>query len=124
MMNMQAEERRKRAGMKTIRIPHASNKRWLTLFYAMPRELVGKVQTYLDFPRCPYEVLRTDKYDRLINDDMFLELIWDCTAWAVWQYIEVPYPGSGLNPDQEYIGWSWILLQTEEGQWELITWGY
>ena len=34
------------------------------------------------------------------------------------------YPGSGLNPDQEYIGWSWILLQTEEGQWELITWGY
>ena len=32
--------------------------------------------------------------------------------------------GAGLNPDQEYTGWSWILLQTEEGQWELVTWGY
>ena len=100
-------------GMKTIRIPHASNKRWLTLFYAMPRELVGKVQTYLDFPRCPYEVLRTDKYDRLINDDMFLELIWDCTAWAAWQYIEVPYvkggyreiPGSMLNYSGDFPIW-------------------
>lgn len=34
------------------------------------------------------------------------------------------HPGTGLNPDQEYTGWSWILLQTEEGQWELVTWGY
>ncbi|MBE5774582.1 MAG: hypothetical protein E7337_11720 [Clostridiales bacterium] len=34
------------------------------------------------------------------------------------------YPGSGLNPDYEYTGYNWILLQTEEGQWELITWGY
>ncbi len=41
-------------GIKTIRIPHASNKRWLTLFYAMPKELIGKAQAYLDFPRCPY----------------------------------------------------------------------
>ncbi len=34
------------------------------------------------------------------------------------------YPGSGLNPDEEYTEYSWILLQTEDGQWELITWGY
>lgn len=34
------------------------------------------------------------------------------------------YPGSSLNPDAEYTGYSWILLQTEEGQWELMTWGY
>ena len=34
------------------------------------------------------------------------------------------FPGSGLDPDQEYTGWSWILLLTEEGRWELITCGY
>ena len=33
-------------------------------------------------------------------------------------------PYSGLNPDQEYTGWNWILLQTEDGPWELVTWGY
>ena len=27
---------------KTNRIPHDSNKRWLTLFYALPKEPVGK----------------------------------------------------------------------------------
>ena len=73
-----------------VEIPLASNKAWLTLFYALPEELVSKAKAYLDFPRCPYEVLRTDKYDKLINDDIFLELVWNCTAWAVWQYFEVP----------------------------------
>ena len=37
---------------------------------------------------------------------------------------DMEYPGSGLNPDEEYTGWGWILLQTEEGPWELVTWGY
>ena len=73
-----------------VEIPLESNKSWLTLFYALPEELVAKASAYLDFPRCPYEVLRTDKYEKLINDDMFLLLVWDCTAWAVWQYFEVP----------------------------------
>ena len=44
----------------------------------------------MKLPRCPYEVLRTDRYDDLINSDVFLELIWDSIAWSVWQYFEVP----------------------------------
>lgn len=80
-------------------IPLESNKSWLTLFYALPEELVSKAKAYLDFPRCPYEVLRTDKYDKLINDDMFLLLVWDCTAWAVWQYFEVPDKKTGERRD-------------------------
>ncbi len=50
-----------------VEIPLTSNKAWLTLFYALPEELVSKAKAYLDFPRCPYEGLRTDKYDKLIN---------------------------------------------------------
>ena len=32
--------------------------------------------------------------------------------------------GSGLAPDEEYTGWEWILLLSEDGEWELVTWGY
>ena len=30
----------------------------------------------------------------------------------------------GFNPDYEYSGWNWILLLTDKGTWDLITWGY
>lgn len=43
-------------------------------------------------------MLRTDKYDSLIKDDTFLELVWDCVAWSAWQYFEIPYQnGSGYR---------------------------
>ena len=73
-----------------ITIPQDSNLAWLPLFYALPKELVSKRKQYLEIPRSPYDVLRTDKYEKLINDDAFLELIWDCYAWSVWQFIQVP----------------------------------
>ncbi len=104
--------------MKLIRIPKDSSKRWLPLFYVLPRELVEKARAYLDFPRCPYDVLRTDRYDTLVNDDMFLELIWDSTAWASFQYIEVPYEQGGYHEIPggmlDYSGDSplWLLCYT------------
>ena len=73
-----------------ITIPQDSNLAWLPLFYALPKELVSKRKQYLEIPRSPYDVLRTDKYDNLIKDDAFLELVWDCYAWSVWQFIQVP----------------------------------
>ena len=60
-----------------IAIPQDSNLAWLPLFYALPKELVIKRKDYLEIPRNPYEVLYTDKYDYLINDDVFLQLIWE-----------------------------------------------
>ena len=36
-----------------------------------------------------YEVLRTDKYDHIVCDDMFKLLIWDCYAWSAWQFFQV-----------------------------------
>ena len=33
-------------------------------------------------------------------------------------------PNSDLEPDKEYTDWNWILLLTEGGEWELVTWGY
>ena len=104
-----------------VEIPLTSNKAWLTLFYALPEELVSKAKAYLDFPRCPYEILRTDKYDKLINDDIFLELVLDCTAWAVWQYFEVPdkkkggyreIPGTDMNYSRDFPIWrlAYVML--------------
>lgn len=53
-----------------IKIPQDSDKSWLTLFYSLPRELAEKWKSAYDLPRCPYEVLRTDKYDHIVCDDM------------------------------------------------------
>ena len=60
-----------------IEIPQDSDKSWLTLFYSLPRELAEKWKPAYDLPRCPYEVLRTDKYDHIVCDDMFKLLVWD-----------------------------------------------
>ena len=49
-----------------IEIPQDSDKAWLTLFYSLPRELAEKWKPAYDLPRCPYEVLRTDKYDHIV----------------------------------------------------------
>lgn len=48
-----------------IEIPQDSDKSWLTLFYSLPRELAEKWKPAYELPRCPYEVLRTDKYDHI-----------------------------------------------------------
>ena len=72
-----------------IEIPQDSDKSWLTLFYSLPRELAEKWKPAYELPRCPYEVLRTDKYDRVVCDDMFKLLVWDCYAWCAWQFFQV-----------------------------------
>jgi len=55
-----------------IEIPQDSDKSWLTLFYSLPRELAEKWKPAYELPRCPYEVLRTDKYDRVVCDDILM----------------------------------------------------
>ena len=74
---------------EVIEIPQDSDKSWLTLFYSLPRELAEKWKPAYDLPRCPYEVLRTDKYDHIVCDDMFKLLVWDCYAWSAWQFFQV-----------------------------------
>ena len=74
---------------EVIEIPQDSDKSWLTLFYSLPRELAEKWKPAYDLPRCPYEVLRTDKYDHIVCDDMFKLLVWDCYAWSTWQFFQV-----------------------------------
>lgn len=63
-----------------IEIPQSSNLSWLTLFYALPRELVEKRAKYLELPRNIHQVLQSDEYREMIKDDSFLELVWDCYA--------------------------------------------
>ncbi len=74
-----------------IEIPQSSNLSWLTLFYALPKELVEKRAAYLNLPRNIHQLLRSDEYKAMINTDTFLELVWDCYAWAAWQYFQIPH---------------------------------
>lgn len=76
-----------------IEIPQDSNLSWITLFYALPKELVEKRQAYLELPRNIHQLLHSEEYRKLIQSDAFLELVWDCYAWAAWQFFQVPAKG-------------------------------
>ena len=74
-----------------IEIPQSSNLSWLTLFYALPKELVEKRAEYLELPRNIHQVLQSEKYTAMIQADSFLELVWDCYAWSAWQFFQIPH---------------------------------
>ncbi len=73
-----------------IRIPQSSNLAWMTMFYALPKELVSKRPEYLELPRHIVRLINSEKQTNLINQDAFLEMVWDCYAWAIWQALKVP----------------------------------
>ena len=74
-----------------IEIPQDSHLAWLRMFYALPRELVEKRPAYLEMPRNIRRVLGSEKYRAMLQSDSFLELVWDCYAWAVWQFFQIPH---------------------------------
>ena len=71
---------------------------WLTLFYALPRELAEKYPDALKIPRCPYEVLYEGSYGAVAKSDMLKMLVWDCYSWAAWQ---------GKRPQRKLPGNPW-----------------
>lgn len=79
-----------------IKIPQDSNLSWLSLFYALPKELVEKRPAYLKLPRNIKRLLREERYREMLNDS-FLELVWDCYAWSIWQFLQVPAKGGGYR---------------------------
>lgn len=103
-----------------IRIPQGSNLSWLTLFYALPKELVEKRAVYLDLPRNIRRLLNDEKARKLIQDDSFLELVWDCYAWGIWQELKVPnnkgeyreLPGDWKNYSGDFPLWRMSYLIT------------
>jgi len=75
---------------RIIEIPQGCNLSWLTLFYALPMELVEKRPEYLKLPRNIHQLLNSEECRKQIESDAFLELVWDCYAWAAWQFFQVP----------------------------------
>lgn len=55
-----------------IRIPQGSSLAWLTMFYALPKELVSKRPVYLDLPRHIVKLMDSEEYMNLIKQDAFL----------------------------------------------------
>ena len=43
------------------------NKSWLTLFYSLPEKPVSKRLAYMNLPRCPFDVIRSDDYAELFE---------------------------------------------------------
>lgn len=68
------------------------------MFYALPKELVEKRSVYLGTPRNIHQLLDSPEYMALIESDAFLEMVWDCYAWAVWQSIKIPKKDGTYQP--------------------------
>ena len=49
---------------------------WLTLFYALPKELAEKYPDALKIPRSPYEVLYEGSYGAVAKSDMLKSAAW------------------------------------------------
>ena len=94
-------------------IPQDSPLSWITLFYALPRELVEKRPAYLTLPRNIIRLLSDENARKLIEDDAFLELVWDSYAWSAWQFFQIPHkdgthrdiPGEWSNYSGDFPLW-------------------
>ena len=84
---------------EVIEIPQDSDKSWLTLFYSLPRELAEKWKPAYDLLRCPYEVLRTDKYDHIVCDDMrcIKKSLIHTTRFYQIRYTMLPCSSNGIH---------------------------
>ena len=105
---------------QVMEIPLNSNLSWLRMFYALPRELVAKRPEYLELPRNIRRLLNDERARELVKSDRFLELVWDCYAWAVWQFFQIPHkdgsyhdiPGDWQNYSGDFPLWrmSYLIL--------------
>lgn len=98
-----------------IEIPQDHNLSWLTLFYALPKELVQKRPAFLELPRNIHRLFESDEYMKMIQTDTFLELVWDCYAWAAWQFFQVP----GKNGVYSDIPGDWSHYSGDFPLWRL-----
>lgn len=115
---------------KILEIPQDSNLAWLTLFYALPKELVEKRPAYLEIPRNIHKLLKSEKHMQLVQSDAFLELVWDCYAWSVWQFFQVPgkdgirqdIPGDWSNYSGDFPLWrlSYEIQKHFRNQFETV----
>ena len=100
-------------GGKMIRIAQDSNLSWLVMFYLLPKEFVEKRPDYLKLPRRIEEIVNDDYFSSMLRSDLFLELVWDCYNYVVWQAIEVPdgkdgyqnIPGSSTYYSEDFPLW-------------------
>lgn len=97
------------------KIPYNHNLIWLPMFYALPYDLVKQRPAYLNLPRNIHKVMESPKYMEMVESDVFLELVLDCYAWAIWQFIRVPkkdgtyqsIPGTWDHYSGHFPLWKW-----------------
>jgi hypothetical protein len=66
--------------MKSIRIPHDSNLRYLPMMYFLPDYLIARCPTLRKLPRNLREILESDTLKATVESDQFFNEIMDATA--------------------------------------------
>lgn len=77
--------------------------------------------TYTDDSRCKNEI---DYCNELRDNENFDECIIFESTFHTPVNIPTISPLGGLEPNEVYTGWNWILARSNKGQWKLLTWGY
>ena len=72
-----------------MEIPQESNLSWITLFYALPKELVEKRPAYLELPRNIHQLLHSEEHRKLIGSEAFLA--------ASARAMSEPFPKAGVT---------------------------
>lgn len=98
-----------------IRFPAGSNIGTLPMFYLLPKEFVEIKPKYMDMPRNLHQALKSTKHVETIADDAFVEFVWDCYAWTIWQYLRVP----GKNGQYRSIPGHWNQYSGDFPLWRL-----
>ncbi len=115
------------------RIPEDSPLRWLPMFYLLPQKLLMRQPSYLDTPRSLYKLQFSPKHIDLINEDAFLQLVWDSYSETAWKHLRIPHrngtyhpiPGKRNNYSGEFPIWrmSYMIVKLIRKELEKMGWG-
>lgn len=76
------------------------DKKWMPLFYCLPKELLQKHPDYLPISRRPYDVLYRDSFSEAIDSPLFADFIKKTYTEAMWKHIKVPKGGKHVKMDE------------------------
>lgn len=75
---------------EVLHIPRSSRLWLLPVYYLVPKDIITERVKDFVLPRCPFYVLRTEKYTELLNSWKFFDVLMDVYSWVEFQGILVP----------------------------------
>ena len=85
-----------------MEIPQESNLSWITLFYALPKELVEKRPAYLELPRNIHQLLHSEEYRKEIYEQRTIGNHARCDGCQAACGGAAYFQSRGIQPAEQY----------------------